>query len=396
MTTETPKSRLSAPLIAALALWILPILVVTVMVAMNPQKRTVTPLYHEASANWWQGKALYVGPSGMNYLPHFALAFAPFQVLPSPVGDVVWRIVSGGLLALGFWRLARQLNPAKADKFFLLSTAIGLLLCLDALRSGQANLMFGALTVNAVVLLIQQRWWFATLVMFIALAVKPLGLVLLMLAPAVYRTMIWRVAGGFVAFVAFPFLFANPQYVIGQHQAMIDNLRACAVVTDHRFADINGILRSLGTPLPDRVSQLLRVFAGGATLALWWFGARRTAEPLRGLFLLALTTGYLMLFNPMNEVNSYVIFAPALATFAAYCLSAESSRAAGWAMVFMAVTMGVLPELLRKLCGNSFALWWHPTMTLAFLVLIVWRVFRQPSTESSFQPLHSTNAAVTR
>ena len=117
MTTEAPNSRPRAPLIAALALWILPILVVAVMVAMNPQKRTVTPLYHEASANWWQGKALYVGPSGMNYLPHFALAFAPFQALPSPVGDVVWRMLSGGLLALGFWRLARQLNPAKADKF---------------------------------------------------------------------------------------------------------------------------------------------------------------------------------------------------------------------------------------------------------------------------------------
>ena len=205
-----------------------------------------------------------------------------------------------------------------------------------------------------------------------------------------------RVLAGLVAFAVFPFLFANPQYVSDQHQAMIDNLRACAVVTEHRFADINGILRSLGTPLPERASQLLRVLAGGVTLGLWWLGARRVTEPLRGLFLLALTTGYLMLFNPMNEVNSYVIFAPALAAFAAYCLSAEGTRRAGWAVVFMAFTMGALPELLRKFCGNSFALWWHPTMTLMFLALMVWRVFRQPATESTFQPLHSTDAAATR
>jgi alpha-1,2-mannosyltransferase len=396
ITTGICNSKPRAPLITALGLWILPILVVAVMVAINPQKRTVTPLYYDASANWWQGKGLYTGPGGMNYLPHFALAFAPFQALPSPVGDIVWRMLSGGLLAFGFWRLARQLDAAKAEKLFLLSTVIGLLLCFDALRSGQANLMFGALTVNAAALLMQQRWWLATFVMFMALAVKPLGLVLLLLAPAVYRTMIWRIALGFVAFAAFPFLFANSHYVIAQHRAMVENLRACSVVTEHRFADVNGILRSLGTPLPDRASQILRVLAGGATLALWWLGARRLAEPFRGLFLLALTTGYLMLFNPMNEVNSYVIFAPALATFAAWCLSAETSRNTGWAVVFMAFTMGVLPELLRKYCGNSFALWWHPTMTLAFLALIVWRVFRPQQAESAFGPLRPTDAAVTR
>ena len=103
-----------------------------------------------------------------------------------------------------------------------------------------------------------------------------------------------------------------------------------------------------------------------------------------------------MLFNPMNEVNSYVIFAPALATFGTWYLSAEASRNIGWAMVLMAFTMGVLPELLRKYCGNSFALWWHPTMTVAFLALIVWRVFRPQHTESPLRPLRSTDAAATR
>jgi phosphoglycerol transferase MdoB-like AlkP superfamily enzyme len=165
----------------------------------------------------------------------------------------------------------------------------------------------------------------------------------------------------------------------------VENLRACSVVTDHRFADINGLLRTLGLGLSDRASQLLRVLAGGATLGLCWLGARRLTEPSKGVFLLALTTAYLMLFNPMNEVNSYVILAPVLAALAAFYLKFEEPKSLGWALMLMAVTMAVLPELLRRVYGNSFALWWHPLMTLVFVALLVWRMWRQPQSKSALE-----------
>ena len=43
----------------------------------------------------------------MNYLPHFAVLFAPFQKLPAPVGDILWRAGAAALLAFGLWRLAK-------------------------------------------------------------------------------------------------------------------------------------------------------------------------------------------------------------------------------------------------------------------------------------------------
>jgi hypothetical protein len=86
-----------------------------------------------------------------------------------------------------------------------------------------------------------------------------------------------------------------------------------------------------------------------------------------------------MLFNPMNEENSYAILAPAMGVWAAFFLldpAARGSRFRGWTIVVMAWTMGLLPNIVRPLFGNYFALFWHPFMTILFLILLfhfVWK-----------------------
>ena len=361
------------------ALWLIPLLVISAMVAHNPVKRTVTPLYHEASANWWAGQDLYVGPSGMNYLPHFAVLFTPFQKLPVPGGDILWRAGAAALLAFGLWRLAKLQFGEHAPRAFLWATVLALPLTLPALRNGQANAMFAGLTLCAAAALAESCWWRATLWMALALAVKPLGIVLMLLAPVVYAPLRWRAALGLAALAVLPFLFARPDYVIAQHRGIVTNLQSCAAVTEHRFADINGVVRTFGGELPARVSKLVRVLAGGVTLALWWLGARRLNEPRRALWLLALTTAYLMLFNPMNEANSYVILAPALGLWAVAALESEPSRHAGWFLVFAALSMGCLPNLVRPVFGNNFALLWHPVMTAVFVGLLMGMLWRKNS-----------------
>jgi len=94
------SARLRLDAWAAWLVWLIPMLIIGAMVIHNPWKRTVTHLYHEASANWWAGNDLYQGPTGMNYLPHFAIVFRPFQLLPVPVGDLLWRFS-----AAECWRL---------------------------------------------------------------------------------------------------------------------------------------------------------------------------------------------------------------------------------------------------------------------------------------------------
>lgn len=361
-------------LLMAVALWVIPMVVVSIMVALRPTHRTVTiDSYHYAASHWWVGQSLYAGPGGMNYLPHFAILFGPFHALPFALGEVLWRLLAAVTLAGGLWQVVRALFHTAPERPFLWATLLSMPLCMSALRNGNANAQFGGVTLLAIAAILGHRWWLAAALIALLTAIKPLGIVVLMLAPIFYAPLRWRLPVALLGLALFPFLFGRPEYVWSQYRDAWTNLQACAVVTEHRFADINGLLRTFGTPLSPGVSKLARVLAGGLTAGLWWLGARRLREPLPALWLYALATAYLMLFNPMNEANSFAILAPALGAWAVWFLFDPESRAArwrGWVLVGMALSMGLLPNIVRPLFGNYFALFWHPFVTIVFVILL--------------------------
>jgi hypothetical protein len=348
-------------------------------VAWNPAHRNVTPLYHKAVADWWAGKDLYHGPGGMNYLPEFLLLFAPFHWLPAPAGDILWRLCTALLLVTGIWRLQRDHFGTEIARAFLFASIFTMPLCLGALRNGQANALFAAITLQAVACLPYRQWWTAAFFIVLALAIKPLAIVLLLLSVTVYAPLRWRLLPFLAALVLLPFLFAPADYVIAQHRSFIANIQSCATITEHRFADIGGIARTFGWEIPIVVSKLLRLAAGLAILGLWVMGSRRLTEPLRAMWLLALSTCYLMLFNPMNESNSYVIFAPAMGLWAVAAIEAAPTRRFGWLTASISWSMALLPNMLRPLFGNYFALFWHPVMTAVFISMLVYWLWRPDS-----------------
>ncbi|SPF31466.1 hypothetical protein SBDP1_100082 [Syntrophobacter sp. SbD1] len=67
-----------AQMIIAVLIWLVPMIVISVMVAYSPLHRTVTPVYRQACADWWAGRGLYTGTGGLHYLPQFVLMFSPF------------------------------------------------------------------------------------------------------------------------------------------------------------------------------------------------------------------------------------------------------------------------------------------------------------------------------
>jgi hypothetical protein len=368
-----PRNRRRA-FLAAVLLWTVPMLVIAALVIHDPLKRTVTiNSYHKAAENWWAGRNLYAGPSGMNYLPHFAVLYSPFHFLPLRLSEILWRFCAAATLAGGLWFLARELFGPECEQRFLWATIAAMPLCMAALRNGNANAIFGGVTLLAIVATLQKRWWLAVGWMVLATALKPLGVVLLLLAAIYYAPVARRLPAAILGLAVFPFFFGSPHYVMAQYGEAWQNLRACAAVSEHRFADLNGILRTLGTPLSAGASTIVRLLAGGLTAIAWLWGARRLKPALQCLWLYALATGYLMVFNPMNEANSYVILAPALGAWGAWFLSSDEpgARRSGWAIVVMALSMGLLPNILRPLFGNYFALVWHPLMTLLFLAALM-------------------------
>jgi alpha-1,2-mannosyltransferase len=362
-----------------LALWAVPLLAISVIVILRPEHRAVTPLYHTAVAHWWARQPLYDGPAGMNYLPQFALLFSLFHALPLALGETLWRWAAVGGLTWGLWRFVRE--ETAAPKVFALVSLVAMPLTLGALRNGQANAHLGACLLLSASFLRSERWWPASLFLLLALAIKPLAVAAMGLAFAAFPGLWWRLAVGTVGLVAAPFLTGPWDYVAGQYASAWADLRECAAVTQHRFADLNGLLRTVGFPLTGGVSLAVRALAGALFFAGCWRAGRQRDSRLALLWLGA-AAAYLMLFNPMTEGNSYVVLAPALGLWA-WQLTRSGEWCQAQAVAAMALTMGLLPELLRHWFGNAFSLAWHPAMTLLFVVLLALQTWRDHDCSSN-------------
>ncbi len=362
---------------AAWALWIVPLLVICIAVILKPGNHSLTDLYHGAVSRWWHRQTIYDGPSGMNYLPQFVLLFSPYHVLGVALSDVFWRCTAMAGLAMGILLFCRAFPEEDRARGFFIVTLLAMPLCLQALQFGQANAHLAAALLLAAWCLSTERWWAATALLWLATAIKPLGLAAIGLAWAAYPHLWWRLALGLPVFLAAPFSIGPPGYVWSQYVACADNLRQCSEVTEHRFADLNGLLRTFGSPISGRLSLAVRAVSGAAFMVLCWRSSRSCAEPLRALVWLGVAGTFLMLFNPMTEANSYAVLAPALGLLAWWNFR-RGSKPVGWFLTFMVLTMGLLPEPLRPLFGNYFALAWYPAMAIGFLAVLGWTVFQRP------------------
>lgn len=175
------------------------------------------------------------------------------------------------------------------------------------------NLLLSALLLHATVDLSAERKWRPAAVLLVATAFKPLAIVLILLACAVFPRLILPVSVFAIVFAAAPFLHPNPSYVLKQHRICLQVLLASSQYPAHEFCDIAGLFRTFGFHQPPSFWFPLRALAAIATLALAFFASRRHASPIREFLVLALATTYLMLFNPRTEANSYVLLSPSAA-----------------------------------------------------------------------------------
>lgn len=361
----------------ALALWLISLSVISVRVAINPIKRTVTPVYHQASRDWADRKTLYEGTSGMHYLPPFVALYAPFEWLPLRLSEVVWRWLGTGMIAGGLWRICRSCSQSeeRLDRNFFLVTALSFPLCLPAINNGQANATMAGLFLLATACCLERRTWLAALCLGLAVAVKPLGVAAVGLAVAVFPSLLVPSLVATVAVLLLPYATAPAPYVTSQYQAAWANLRECAVISENRFADLNGIIRAFGTELNGTPGLALRAVAGLTMFVLCAVWVRRQAEPGRSLAWYGFSALYLMLFNPMTEANSYVILAPGFA-LASVLTWNRGLHSTAWFWGGAVLSMGLLPNIVRPWFGNNFALVWHPVLALLLLGWLVAVVLR--------------------
>ena len=314
--------------------------VVTVLVASNASHKTVTPVYFEALLNWSRHAPLYADHEHQfHYFPFFVLLFKPFAMLDQPVGDIAWRWFNFALFFTGIWRVSRLLEKPGQGNPYVVILLLAMPASLGAARNGQANMTLAGIILHAAVDLFKSRWWLAALWLVMGVIAKPLGLVMLLLASVIHRRLIPWVVAMSVAAVALLFMTAPPSYVTDQFLACWHELTRAAPASEMRFHDFNSFLRVFHIDLPVGVILGARLAAAVLTLVICWWGINARPKLDGVLLLLGMSASYLMLFNPMTESNSYVMFSPIVGAFAVRYFSQDHHRQ-GWALVALAIGLG--------------------------------------------------------
>ncbi len=303
------------------------------MVAANPSSNTVTPNYRIAAEAMLSGASLYPSDPqqhGWLYLLPSAMLYVPFVLPPLAVGEVLWRVVCVAMLAISVRRLSRLVDEqagqvagpdAPPQSHFLLLTLLALPASMGSVLNGQMNVTIGACFVLAAVATSRRAWWSAAAWLALALAFKPIAIVLVLLITAVHRPLWWRTPLAILVMLASPLAVFNAGYVLEQYQAGMATVVRAGEPGAGTFAELGTLLRAAGLDLSHGEMTVLRLAGALATLAGAWFAVRRFSGAWAAVLVLILGTAYLMAFNPRTEGNSYVILAPGVAAAAAMLLA---------------------------------------------------------------------------
>ncbi len=302
---ESPRIRRAAWLV-----WFTLAIVISLVVLFSKKERSVTPEYRHAVENWFAGRPLYnMAGSGFIYMPQAALVFAPWGLLPKPVGEVLWRWTIVGVLAAGVFRFTRL--ASSDDRWFLINTIASAGTAAGCALNGQSTLIITGLMLLAAVDLSEQRWSRAAVLLLLAFAFKPVAIVLVLLAAAIHPPMLWRLMIGMAVVALAPFLTQHPAYVVSQFVACWENSRiAFSKGETGHWAQLFGMLKVAGLDLPSPVQQAGRLTFAVATLFACWLAAKKLPAARSTFYLYALSACYLMLFNSRTEGSTYAMVGP--------------------------------------------------------------------------------------
>ena len=232
------------------------------------------------------------------YSPTWALLFAPFAVVPIPVGVVLWNVVN----ALALCVALALLLPARAAAWALL---IVFFEALGAIQNAQSNGLVAALIILALVLSERERVAGGALAVALGTSVKvfPIGAGLFgLMDDRRWRHIAWCVVAGLVL-LALPLLVTPFATLVEQYRSW-----GAMGSQDHLSVEqawIGGIVETaLGRAVPHAPFQVAGVVWIGVTA---WLASRVWDDALVRRLLLASVLGFSVLFNHKGESPTYVI-----------------------------------------------------------------------------------------
>jgi hypothetical protein len=356
----------------AVGLWVLFSLIVGIIVASRPDKRTVTPEYRQASEKWWAAKEspYDMSQGGYLYLPQEAILYTPYQVLPKRLGEPLWRWTGLALLAVGLWRVAGLIVPGNRARLFLAATILVIPATLSSARNGQVNLPLAGLMLLAVADLARSSWNKAAIWLLLAVMLKPIALAPALLAGACFAPLRLRLLGGFLLCLGAAWIHPDPAYVTAEYRHFWEKFLLAGQPAENTFSDFFGMLWHWGFHPAPAVISGFRALAAIVTLLLSLQLVRRLrGEAVQQAFgVMLLSVLFLMLFNPRTEENSYVMLAGFTALMAGNFILAAVRRPALWMTLF---TLALAVECYGYPIFPLTKIWFKPLVTLIFWVMLV-------------------------
>jgi alpha-1,2-mannosyltransferase len=357
-----------------------------VAIILHDSSRSVVPIYRFAALQWTAGQRMYElsGIGGFTYFPQAAILFVPFAMLPPVLGEALWRLASIGVFAAGLRGFSSLAGERQGKELFPLMSLAAVPLVWDCARNGQATLMMTGFMLLAVVDAARSRWWKGVLWLALAVAVKPLAIVLVLLIAAIDRPMTWRVLLGMALLAVIPFLTQRPGYVIEQYRACFENMSISAHVgvTAHGWTTPFTALRAAGLDVPEKVQTLVRLAAAAATLALCFFTRRRHGAARSAITVFTLSALYVILFSPRTENNTYAMLGPAIGASLAGAFLVEKRAREGALLAGMLLILSASRLIERLLTPAANESWIPPLFAACFGMYVLVRLFAKPMKRS--------------
>jgi hypothetical protein len=304
---------------AAVAAWVVFLLVTCARPLFKPTSGTVFVTYATAGREFDAGRKLYdvwhPYTDNFRYSPLVAAGFVPFTHLPLGVGGALWRVLAAAVFLTGLLAWARRVAPdVPLGKVFVFA----LPLSVGSLSNGQANTHVLGLMLWAAVLASGGRWPLAAGLVAAAALFKgyPLALGLLLAVAAPVRFGL-PLAVAIAAGLGLPYLLQSPEYVGSQYDYWLANLSRDDRTTlpPHAgYQDVHMLFKVAGVYLPLGTYRPVQAAAGAvaAAVVVWqlWRGVGRERVALN-----ALVVGlcWMVLFGPSTESSTFILMAPLMA-----------------------------------------------------------------------------------
>jgi hypothetical protein len=274
------------------------------------------------------------------------LVYVPFTWLDRVTAASLAMLIGAVFFTWAVTRLSLALAPKdwrSAEAIAL--TGIPLLINIPAawfnFKGIQAQVPMTAAMVATGAAMAACRWRMAAFWLFVALAMKPLAIVMILLCGALVREMRWLLLGAVAAVVLLPFAFLDWSYLAEQYRAMGLKLWHIATASPEAWpyqADFSTMLRVLGLQLTAAPALAIRLAAAFATLALAWRVKQEGNPRSLAIAVLVLSGCYITLFGPRNEFLSFIVLTPALAVLAGNMLIRSDAR--GWLLMLAVLLLG--------------------------------------------------------